>query len=115
MLATDGLFANDERGGGGGLSNEEIAAFVTEKAPKFSPDEMAEQLCRTAQKAGSTDDITVVLLKIAQIWGCMTSCWSDPCICAISIGSQACPCNEVSCQIGHARLQGEMISILDFI
>lgn len=65
-LASDGLFANDERGGGGGLENEEIGKFVEQNASKMSPDDMAQELAKAAQKAGSTDDISIVLLKIAK-------------------------------------------------
>lgn len=65
-LASDGLFANDERGGGGGLSNEDVGRFVAQNANKLSPDDMAEQLAKAAQKAGSTDDVSIVLLKIAK-------------------------------------------------
>ena len=39
---------------------------MQDNASKLSPDQMAEQLARAAQKAGSTDDISVVLLKIAK-------------------------------------------------
>lgn len=63
LLASDGLFANEERGGGGGLSNEEIAKFVS-KQNKLPISQTVESLIEKAQNAGSTDDITVVLLNL---------------------------------------------------
>lgn len=64
LLASDGLFANEERGGGGGLSNEEIAQYVKRENTK-PLEEIVEGLIDSAQRAGSTDDITVVLAKLA--------------------------------------------------
>ena len=65
LLASDGLFANEERGGGGGLSNEEIASFVTKNAGKSSVEDIVDSLIDDAQRAGSTDDITVILMQLA--------------------------------------------------
>lgn len=65
LLASDGLFANEERGGGGGLSNQEVATFVSKNAGKGSLETVLEDLVTSAQKAGSTDDITVVLLRLS--------------------------------------------------
>ncbi len=64
LLASDGLFANEERGGGGGLSNEEVAARVSKGAGRGSLDSLLEELVDAAQAAGSTDDITVLLLNL---------------------------------------------------
>lgn len=64
LLASDGLFANEERGGGGGLSNEEIARVVS-KQSRSPVDETVAYLIEQAQRAGSTDDITVVLLQLS--------------------------------------------------
>lgn len=63
LLASDGLFANEERGGGGGLSNKEIASFVS-KQGKSPVSQIVDGLISAAQQAGSTDDITVILMKL---------------------------------------------------
>lgn len=65
VLASDGLFQNEERGGGGGLSNEAIAGYLSKNANRASAEELAQSLADQAQAAGSTDDITVVLLKVS--------------------------------------------------
>lgn len=61
VLASDGLFANSERGGGGGLSNQEVVELAQRAA---DPEEAAAKLAQAAQDAGSTDDITVVVLRL---------------------------------------------------
>jgi len=63
LVCSDGLFANPERGGGGGLNNEDVGKLIHDNMDK-STDELAEMLCRTAQDTGSTDDITVLLAKL---------------------------------------------------
>ncbi len=64
MMSSDGLFANDERGGGGGFENQEIADFLLAAAPDADPAELAKELCGMAVSKGSTDDITVTLMKL---------------------------------------------------
>ena len=64
MCASDGLFANEERGGGGGLSNQEVADMLVREGKGTSPDQLAQKLASAAQAAGSTDDVTVVVLKL---------------------------------------------------
>ena len=61
ILASDGLFANAERGGGGGLSNQEVVDLAARVA---GPEEAAAKLAQAAQNAGSTDDVTVVVLRL---------------------------------------------------
>ena len=61
-MCTDGLVANSKRGGGQGLINEEVADIVSKS--NGDPQELAETLVAAAQDAGSTDDITVTLLKL---------------------------------------------------
>jgi protein phosphatase 1L len=63
VLASDGLFANEERGGGGGLSNEEVAAMCKKMAGK-SCEEIAAALANEAVAAGTTDDVTVLVIKL---------------------------------------------------
>lgn len=45
VLASDGLFANEERGGGGGLSNEEVSAAMSKC--RLTEEAQAEQFCFT--------------------------------------------------------------------
>jgi protein phosphatase 1L len=63
IVCSDGLFANEERGGGGGLTNQQIVDVCNASKAK-EPDQVAEQLCLAAQAAGSTDDVTVVIMKL---------------------------------------------------
>lgn len=63
MLASDGLFETVVRGGGSGLVNEDVAAYIAANSKK-SPQELAEGLIEKALEAGSTDDITVILAKL---------------------------------------------------
>lgn len=63
VLASDGLFAEEQRGGGGGLDNETVAAMCA-AAGKASCDVLAKRLALKAQEVGSTDDVTVVVLKL---------------------------------------------------
>ena len=62
-MCSDGLFANEERGGGGGLTNQQIVD-VCNGAAESSVQEVADELCKASQAAGSTDDVTVVLLRL---------------------------------------------------
>lgn len=64
ILASDGLFANEERGGGGGLENQEVVDICNKS--DLPADKLATKLMTMAQEAGSTDDITVVLLKLGK-------------------------------------------------
>eukprot|EP00793_Prasinoderma_coloniale_P002883 PRCOL_00002365-RA len=61
VVTSDGLFANEERGGGGGVDNDAVAALASKAS---SPAELADALVAAAQQAGSTDDITVVCAKL---------------------------------------------------
>jgi len=58
---SDGLNNTEIRGGGGGLTNEQVAAFCSKSD---SAQSLAEKLVDEAQKAGSTDDVTAVCLKL---------------------------------------------------
>ena len=64
VISSDGLFANEERGGGGGLTNEEVIKMCNKMAGK-SCNEIAQTLATAAVEAGTTDDITLVVLKLA--------------------------------------------------
>jgi protein phosphatase 1K len=63
ILASDGLFANQERGGGGGLSNQQVVDMCL-KGSSTGAEQLAKRLSFAAQEAGSTDDVTVVLLQL---------------------------------------------------
>ena len=64
MMSSDGLFANDARGGGGGFENQEIADFLLAAPADATPESLAKELCSMAVAKGSTDDITVTLMKL---------------------------------------------------
>jgi len=63
ILASDGLFANEERGGGGGLENQEVVDVCNQNSG-LPTEKLAQKLVLMAQEAGSTDDITVVVLRL---------------------------------------------------
>ena len=64
MMSSDGLFANDARGGGGGFENQEIADFLLAAPSDATPESLAKELCSMAVAKGSTDDVTVTLMKL---------------------------------------------------
>ena len=66
VVASDGVFAEVERGGGGGFENDECGEFVRAQAAKgLSPEAIAAAVVEAARKKGSTDDITAVVVKLA--------------------------------------------------
>lgn len=64
ILASDGLFANVERGGGGGLENQDVVDMCNNSVA--SPEQLAKKLAFAAQEAGSTDDVTVVVVQLGK-------------------------------------------------
>lgn len=64
ILASDGLFANVERGGGGGLDNQQVVDLCNKSGA--SPEQLAKKLAFAAQEAGSTDDVTVVVVQLGK-------------------------------------------------
>ena len=65
MVASDGLFENEIRGGGGGLQNQEVADFLVKSNDSTDAEQLGQHLVDAAQKQGTTDDVTVVCLKLA--------------------------------------------------
>jgi serine/threonine protein phosphatase PrpC len=63
-ISSDGLIDNPERGGGGGFTNEDIADFLNKAPADASPESLAKELVESAVKRGSTDDITVQLIRL---------------------------------------------------
>ena len=63
-ISSDGLIDNPERGGGGGFTNEDIADFLNKAPADASPESLAKELVEAAVKRGSTDDITVQLIRL---------------------------------------------------
>lgn len=61
IITSDGLYANEERGGGSGIDNDDVAAIASKES---DPAALAQALVKAAQEAGSTDDITVVTIKL---------------------------------------------------
>ncbi|WIA23188.1 hypothetical protein OEZ86_010079 [Tetradesmus obliquus] len=64
VLASDGLFAEEARGGGGGLDNEGVAELCKAAGKDADCAKIAETLAKTAVKVGSTDDVTVVVMRL---------------------------------------------------
>ena len=64
LVATDGLFENEERGGGGGWTNEQIAEFLVEKGEGMDMNTLCKALVEGAVQNGSTDDITVQVVRL---------------------------------------------------
>ena len=69
VLSSDGLFENDERGGGGGISKQSIAAMLDSLPGDAGPAELdaaAKTLVKQAQAEGSTDDVTCLLVRLSE-------------------------------------------------
>ena len=64
IVASDGLFENEVRGGGGGLENQAAVDMCLAAGDSKSAEELAGNLAAAAVQAGSTDDVTVVVLKL---------------------------------------------------
>lgn len=65
VVASDGLFENDVRGGGGGLENQEVVDYLLKSQKGASAEELSQRLIRAAQEQGTTDDVTVVCMKLS--------------------------------------------------
>lgn len=52
------------RGGGGGLDNQQVADFVLKHGREWSPDRLANELVDAAVEEKSTDDITVIVIRL---------------------------------------------------
>ena len=61
IIASDGLNANVERGGGGGIDNATAGAIA---AACGDASEASAALAAAAAEFGSTDDVTVIVLKL---------------------------------------------------
>jgi protein phosphatase 1L len=64
VLASDGLFAEEARGGGGGLTDAAVAELCGAAGERTSCDSIAKALAEAAAVVGSTDDISVVVLRL---------------------------------------------------
>lgn len=64
VVCSDGLCGSPARGAGGGLSNREIAAKAQQVGRSGSADDVAAALVAAAREVGSTDDVTVVALRL---------------------------------------------------
>jgi len=64
ILASDGLFAEEARGGGGGMDEAGVAELCRSAGSKTSCEALAKTLAETAVKVGSTDDVTVVVMRL---------------------------------------------------
>jgi protein phosphatase 1K len=65
VLASDGLFAEEARGGGGGLDEAGVAELCRAAAAQGTGcGALAQALAEAAVRVGSTDDVTVVVLRL---------------------------------------------------
>ena len=64
IIASDGLFENEVRGGGGGLDNQEVVDMCLKSKDSTSAKQLARELVEAAQEVGTTDDVTVAVLRI---------------------------------------------------
>lgn len=67
VIASDGLNSNPERGGGGGWDNEQVASYLTKNCDKMSIETLAKGLAENAVKAGSTDDVSIILVDLRRL------------------------------------------------
>ena len=65
IVASDGLFENEVRGGGGGLDNQQVVDWCLKSKDSTSTQQLARELIEAAQQEGTTDDVTVTLLKLS--------------------------------------------------
>ena len=65
IVASDGLFENEVRGGGGGLENQQVVDICLKAKDGISAKQLARELIDAAQSEGTTDDVTVALLKLS--------------------------------------------------
>lgn len=65
MVASDGLFENDVRGGGGGLENQEVVDYLLKSQKGDDVEKLSQELIDAAQEQGTTDDVTVVCIKLS--------------------------------------------------
>lgn len=63
VISSDGLYAEEERGGGGGCDNQQVADILS-AAGNATCDQMAAALLDAAVQMGSTDDISVIVLRL---------------------------------------------------
>lgn len=67
VLSSDGLYANEARGGGGGISNErvgEMVAALPAGAGEAQLTALAQEMAEEAVRSGSTDDITILVVEL---------------------------------------------------
>lgn len=66
VVSSDGLYAEEERGGGGGLENQQVADILSSAASDADVNTIADAMAKAAMQVGSTDDISVVLVKLGK-------------------------------------------------
>ncbi|KAG2498572.1 hypothetical protein HYH03_003323 [Edaphochlamys debaryana] len=64
VVSSDGLYAEEERGGGGGLDNKGMVEMLGKVPPGADLNKVAQSLASAAVKLGSTDDVTVVVMRL---------------------------------------------------
>ncbi|PNW79761.1 hypothetical protein CHLRE_08g365632v5 [Chlamydomonas reinhardtii] len=64
VVASDGLYAEEERGGGGGLDNAGLVELLSSVPAGADLNKVAQTLASTAVTLGSTDDVTLVVMRL---------------------------------------------------
>ena len=64
VLSSDGLYSEEARGGGGGLDNQQVSDILMAAGDKADLNRTAAALAAAAVELGSTDDVTLVLLRL---------------------------------------------------
>lgn len=65
IVCSDGLFNNAERGGGGGLTNQQIVDICVAAGESGADvQRVADELCSAAQASGSTDDVSAIVMSL---------------------------------------------------
>jgi protein phosphatase 1K len=64
VLSSDGLYGNEQRGGGGGLDLAAVGAACAAAGAGADLKALAARLAKDAVAAGSTDDVTVTVVRL---------------------------------------------------
>lgn len=64
VISSDGLYSNEERGGGGGIPNDDVAKMCMAAGADKDLKELAYEMAEAAQEAGSTDDVSIVVMRL---------------------------------------------------
>ncbi|KAF5827237.1 phosphatase 2C-like domain-containing protein [Dunaliella salina] len=69
VVSSDGLYSEEARGGGGGLDSRSLAELLLSVDKSVPCDTVASILASTAVNLGSTDDVTVIVMRLGAASG----------------------------------------------